>query len=130
MATYGAAPDDGGLQELFEASPAREVHTSVAAEVTFLIGLVALCSAPFSVMHAVTFAAGVLALVCGVAGIATTSRPNVAGRALVPTGMFLAFVALVMVGLRYLNLDTAFGDGLVPDIRGWLDDFNSWLPLP
>jgi hypothetical protein len=130
MATYGAAPEDGGLPELFEASPDRPVHTSFAAEMAFLIGLVAICSAPFSVMHAVTFAASVLGFFFGFVGTATTSRPYVAGRGLAPAGLFFAFVALVLVALRYFNVDTAFGDELVPTIRGWLDDFNSWLPLP
>ncbi len=130
MATYGAAPEDGGLQELFEASPDRQVHTSVAAEIAFLMGLVAIFSAPFAVMHAVTFAAGVLGVVFGFVGTATTGRPHVAGRALAPAGLLFAFAALVLVGLRYLGVDTAFGDGLVPTIREWLDAFNSWLPLP
>jgi len=130
MATYGAAPEDGALQELFEASPDRQVHTSVAAETAFLIGLVAICSAPFSVMHAVTFATSVVGVVCGFVGMATTSRPNVAGRVLAPAGFFFAFTALVLVSLRYLNLDTAFGDELLPTLRDWLDAFNSWLPLP
>jgi hypothetical protein len=130
MATYGAAPEDGGLSELFEASPDREVHTSAAAETAFVIGLVALLSAPFSMMHAVTFATSVAGLVCGVAGLATTSRPNVAGRALAPAGLLMAFAALALVGLRYLGVDTAFGDGLVPTLREGLEWFNSWLPLP
>jgi hypothetical protein len=130
VATYGAAPEDGGLQELFDASPDREVHTSAAAETAFVIGLIALFSAPFSVMHAVTFATSVVGLVCGVAGLATTSRPHVAGRALAPAGLLAALSALVLVALRYLDLDTAFGDALIPTIRGWLESFNSWLPLP
>jgi hypothetical protein len=130
MATYGAAPEEGGLQELIEASPERAAHTSVAAELAFLFGLIALFSAPFSVMHAVTFAAAVLALVFGIAGLATTSRPHVAGRALAPAAIFFAFAALVLVGLRYLNVDTAFGDEFLPELREWLDSFNSWLPLP
>jgi hypothetical protein len=130
VATYGAAPEGGGLPELFEASPDREVHTSAAAEMAFVFGLIAVMSAPFSVMHAVTFATSVVGLVCGVAGLATTSRPNVAGRALAPAGLLFAFTALVLVGLRYLEVDTAVGDGLLPTLGGWLDALNSWLPLP
>lgn len=130
MATYGAAPEDGGLQELFEASPDREVHTSAAAETAFLIGLVALVSAPFSVMQGLSFATGVVGALCGLVGVATTSRPNVAGRMLAPAGLFFSVTALVLVGLRYLNVDTAFGDGLLPTLGGWLDSLNSWLPLP
>ncbi|MDQ4055464.1 MAG: hypothetical protein M3237_22615 [Actinomycetota bacterium] len=130
MATYGAAPEDGGIHELFEASPAREVHTSAAAETSFLVGLVAALAAPFSVTAGLSLATGVLATVFGVVGIATTSRPNVAGRLLTPVGLFLAFIALTVVGLRYLGVETAFGDGLVPTLREWLDDLNSRLPLP
>jgi len=130
MATYGAAPEDGSIQELFEASPDREVHTSAAAEISFLSGLVAVLAAPFSVTHGLSLAAGLLAALFGVIGVATTSRPNVAGRLLAPLGLFLAFVALAAFGMRYLGVDTAFGDGLVPTIREWLDTLNSRLPLP
>lgn len=128
MATYGAAPDDGSLQELFEASPDREVHTSAAAEVAFVVGLVSIGAAPFSVTHGLSLAAGVLAAVVGLVGVATTSRPNVAGRMLAPVGLFFALTALVLAGMRYLGVDTAFGDGLVPTPRGWLDSLNSWMP--
>jgi hypothetical protein len=130
MATYGAAPEDGGLQELFEASPDQEVHTSAAAETAFVLGLVALVSAPFSMMHGISFAAGAAGALCGLVGVATTSRPNVAGRMLVPAGLFFSVTALVLIGLRYLNVDTAFGDGLVPTLSDWLDSLNSRLPAP
>ena len=129
MATYGAAPDDGGLQELFDASPDREVHTSAAAETAFLTGLVALLSAPFSIMHGMSVAGGIVGFLCGVVGMAMTSRPNVAGRVLPAAGLLFSFIALVLVGLRYLNVDSAFGDGLVPTLRDWLDSLNAWLSL-
>lgn len=130
MATYGAAPEDGSISELFEASPAREVHTSAAAEVAFVIGLIAAIAAPFSVLHGLSLTTGVIGLVAGLVGVATTSRPNVAGRMLAPVGLLFAFLALAFVGMRYLGADTAFGDGLVPTLRSWLDSLNSWLPLP
>ena len=130
MATYGAAPDEGSFQELFEASPDREVRTSAAAEAGILIGLVAVLAAPFSVMHGLSLATGILGAVFGLVGVATTSRPNVAGRVLAPAGLFFACVALVVVGMRYVGVETAFGDGLVPTIRDWLDSLNSRLPLP
>jgi hypothetical protein len=130
MATYGAAPEDGGFDEVFTASPDRVVHTSAAAETAFLLGLVALLAAPFSVMHGVSLATGVVGVLAALVGTATTSRPDVAGRVLVPAGLFFAVAALVLIGLRYLGVDTAFGDELVPTLRGWLDSLNSWLPLP
>ena len=130
MATYGATPEDGGLQGLMDASPERMVHTSVAAETAFLLGLVALVATPFSVMHALSLATGVLGFMFGFVGMATTSRPNVAGRALAPLGLLFGCAALVVVGLRYIGVDTAFGDELVPTLRDWMENLNSRVPLP
>ena len=130
MATFGATPEDGGLPGLLDASPDRAVHTSAAAELAFVLGLVALVAAPFSVMYAMTLATGALALVCGFVGMARTSRPDVAGQALVPLGFLLGCVAVVVVGLRYLGVDTAFGDDLVPTLQGWMDSLNSRIPGP
>ena len=131
MTSYGVSPDDGGsLEALFEGSPDLDAHTSAAAETAFLLGLLALIAAPFSMMYAVSLGAGVLAFVCGVVGMATTSRPNVAGRALDPIGLACACTALLLVGLRYLGVDTAFGDGLLPTIGAWLNDLNAHLPEP
>jgi len=130
VATYGAAPQDDGLDGLFESSPELGVHTSAAAETGFVLGLVALASAPFSVMHAVSLATGAVGLFFALVGVATTSRPNVAGRALAPLGLLGSFVALGLVGLRYAGLDTAFGDAMLPTISGWLEHLNAWFPRP
>jgi len=128
---YGAFPEnDGGLEALFEGSSDRGVHTSAAAEIGFLCGLVALCAAPFSLMYAVSLVLGVLGALSALAGMAATSRPNVAGRALVPLGFASACAALLMVGLRYLGLDTAFADELGPTISGWLENLNGHVPRP
>jgi hypothetical protein len=131
VTSYGASPEeDGSLQALFNASPDLEVHTSAAAETAFLLGLVALFAAPFSIMYTVSLGAGVLGVLCALIGVATTSRPNVAGGALAPFGLAFACTALLLVGLRYVGLDTAFGDGLAPTIRGWLENVNARLPGP
>jgi hypothetical protein len=45
-------------------------------------------------------------------------------------GLGLGLLALVLVALRYAGLDTAFGDELLPTIRGWLDDLNGRFPAP
>ncbi len=45
-------------------------------------------------------------------------------------GLALAFTALLIVGLRYAGLDTAFGDGLLPTLQDWLESLNSRLPRP
>jgi hypothetical protein len=128
MATGGVSPHDDGLAGLFEASPDLRVHTSAAAELGFLLGLFAILAAPFSVMHALSLGAGVLGVALGFVGLASTSRPNVAGGALTPLAMGFAFSALVLVGLRYLGVDTAFGDELLPTLGAWLDAINAKLP--
>jgi hypothetical protein len=131
VASYGASPHDGGLGALFESSPAPAgLHTSVAAEIAFLLGLVAVCAAPFSVTYAVALGASVAGVLFGLVGIAAASRPHLTGGVLAPLGMLFAFTALTLLGLRYLGLDTAFGDGLAPTIRDWLEQLNSHLPQP
>ena len=130
MTTFGAAPEEGGLDALFETSPDLGVHTSVTAETAFVLGLIAAVSAPFSVMHAVALVTGATAFLLGVVGVARASQPNVAGTALSPFGLGLAVVALLTVGLRYLGLDTAYGDAALPTLRTWLDTLNATLPRP
>jgi hypothetical protein len=131
MATYGAAPEgDGSLQALFESSPEPGVHTSAAAELGFLLGLVALAAAPFSMTLGLSLGLASAAAVLGFIGVVSTSNPYVAGGALAPAGLAFAVVALVTVGLRYVGLDTAFGDDLLPAIGDWLDSLNAQLPRP
>lgn len=130
MTAFGAAPEEGGLDALFESSPDLDVHTSAAAETSFLLGLVAAAAAPFSVMHAAALVAGAAAFVLGFVGVAMTSHPNVAGKALAPAGLGLALLALLTVGLRYTGLDTAYGDEALPALRSWLEALNGSLPRP
>ncbi len=130
MATYPASPDPEGIDALFQSSPDPDVHTSFAAETGFLLGLVALVAAPFSVTHSIALGAGLLGALLAFRGLAATSSANVAGRALAPAGLTLAGLALLVVGVRYLGLDTAFGDELLPAIGSWLDMLNGRLPTP
>ena len=81
-------------------------------------------------MHGLSLAVGVLGAVLGLVGVATTSRPSVAGRALAPLGLLASLVVLTLVGLRYLGMDTAFGDTMVPGILDVLRDLNESLPRP
>jgi hypothetical protein len=131
VATYGAAPDEeGGLQALFENSPDPGVHTSAAAELGFLLGLVALAAAPFSMTLGLALAVATVAAATSLIGVVATSNPYVAGRALAPAGLVFGLVALALVGLRYVGLDTAFGDDLLPAIGNWLDQLNTRLGTP
>jgi hypothetical protein len=130
MSAHSLSNDDDSLGGLFEVSPDRPIHTSVAAELSFVLGLVALVAVPFSLMHAASAGVAGLGAVLGVVGMATTSRPDVAGRVLAPLGLFFSLVALTLVGLRYFGLDTAFGDALAPSILSWLEALNEWFPNP
>ena len=120
-------PDDVGMDVLLDSSPEPGVHTSAAAEIAFLLGLVALFSAPFSITTGLSVGTGAAALLVGGIGMVTTSRKYVAGKALVPLSLVLGLVAMAVVGLRYLGVDTAFGDAWVPTITDWLDTLNTKL---
>src|SRR5918999_1752785 len=88
MTTGGISSGDDGLSALFEASPDRQVHTSVAAETGLILGLFALFAAPFSVMHGLALGAAALGAVLAFLGVVRTSNhPDVAGRAIAPLGL-------------------------------------------
>ena len=130
MSAHTFPREDDGLGVLFDVSPDRPIHTSAAAELSFVLGLVSLLAAPFSLMLGASLALAAIGAILGVVGVATTSRPDVAGRVLAPLGLFLSLTALTVVGLRYTGLDTAFGDALVPTFLSWLQDLNGVLPTP
>lgn len=118
------------LGTLFDSSPARPVQTSSAAAVGFVLGLFGVLAVPFSLTMALSAGTAAVALVCSIIGMARASRPGVAGGLLASVGLVLSLASLALVGLRYLGLDTAFGDGLVPALRDGLDWLNGLLPVP
>lgn len=120
----------GALGTLFDSSPARSVQTSSAAATAFVLGLLGALAVPFSLTMALSGGMATVALVCSIVGLARASRPAVAGGLLASVGLVLALATLALVGLRYLDLDTAFGDGLVPTLRDGLDWLNGLLPTP
>ena len=131
MAVWHRTPfENSGLAELFDASPDVGAHTSMAAEAALLLGVASLLAAPFSVMLAFSLGLGVLGLVCGMVGLATTSRRGVTGSALAPVGLVASLVALSLLGLRYLGVDTAVGDRFASDLQAALEVLNSLLPQP
>lgn len=130
MATHDRAPVAATLWSLFDVSPESDVHTSAWALAGFLCGLGAALTAPFSIMLAVSLSLGTSGAVLALAGLVTTSRPGVAGRALAPFGVVLSLVALGILGLRYLNVDSAFGDALVPAMHDLLERLNARVGTP
>ncbi|MFI7062382.1 hypothetical protein ACIBL3_15470 [Kribbella sp. NPDC050124] len=131
MATYGHSPrGDVGLQELIDTSPAPRARMSVAAETALVCGLGAVLTATFSIMFGVSLVFGALAVLTGLVGLVSTHRPDVAGSALNVLGLFLGLLALAAVGIRYLGIDTAVGDPLIPWLTDQLHHWNTKLPQP
>jgi hypothetical protein len=131
MTTHDRSPSDSPkVEALFEASPAPEARTSTAALTAFVCGLGALVAAPFSITFGLALALAVLSSLSAVVALATTSRPYVAGEGLAPAGLFFSLVTLTVLGLRFANLDTAFGDELGPDLADLLDRLNSLVHAP
>lgn len=124
MATQDRPTVPGGLGALFDAPSATDVHTSGWALTSFLCGLGAVLTAPFLLTSGLALLLGVLGSVLALVGVATTSRPDVAGGALAPLGLALGLGALVLVGLRYLGVDSAFGESLLPTLQELLERLN------
>jgi hypothetical protein len=130
---FDTAPDDnapGALGTLFESSPSRAVGTSAAAATAFVLGLLALLAVPFSLALALCVGMAGIALVSSIVGMARASKPDVSGGLLASFGMVLALTTLASVGLRYVGVDTAFGDDLAPTLADWLAALNALLPAP
>ncbi len=130
LGTAHEEESSGALGRLFDSSPARSVQTSVAAVIAFVLGLFAVLAVPFSLMMTLCLGMACVALVSSIVGMARATRPGIAGGVLASAGMVLALATLALVGLRYIGLDTAFGDGLAPTLTDWLDALNALLPAP
>jgi hypothetical protein len=120
----------GELGTLFDSSPARTVQTSGAAVTAFVLGLFAVLAVPFSLWMTLSAGLAAVALVTSIIGLARASRADVTGGLLASLGLVLALGTLALVGLRYLGLDTAFGDGTEASIRDGLEWLNGLLPQP
>jgi hypothetical protein len=120
----------GMLQDLIDSSPEPRARMSMVAEATFMFGLAAVVTAAFSILFSLSVLLGVLALAIGLIGLITTHRPDLAGSALNVLGMFLGFLALAAIAVRYLGIDTAVGDPLIPWLTEQLHHWNGKLPQP
>jgi hypothetical protein len=130
---FGASSVDdspGALGTLFDTSPAYDVQTSTAACTGFVLGLFAVLAVPFSLTMTLSVALAGVALVSSVVGLARTSKARFTGGVLASLGLVLALLTLALVGLRYLGLDTTFGDDFVPTLRDWSSALNGLLPTP
>jgi hypothetical protein len=121
---------DGDLGELFARSPADPAHTAPAAEVSFVLGLLAIAAAPFSLTLGLCLMVAGLGVVVAVVGLAQASRPGAAGSTLAALGLVFSLGALALIGLRYAGLDTAFGDAWVPHLHSALTSLNGLVPTP
>jgi hypothetical protein len=122
--------ESGALGTLFAGSPARSVHTSLPAAVGFVLGLLGALAAPFSLTMALSVGMAAVALLASIVGMARASRPAVAGGLLASLGLVLALATAALIALRYVGLDTAFGDPAVPTLRDGLEWLNGLLPTP
>ena len=128
--SQGIGRIDGDLGDLFERSPADRAHTAAAAEISFVLGLVAFATAPFSLTYGLCVMVTGLGIVCSVVGLAQASRTGVAGTTLAGAGLVLSLGALALIGLRFTGLDTTFGDALLPNLRATLEALTGLVPTP
>jgi len=116
------------LVDLFERSPADQPRTSAAAEVGFVLGVLALLLVLFELTTGLAVGCAAVALVCSVLGLARASRPHTSGGILAAVGLVTCLAAGALVALRYVGIDTTVGDALVPAITDALQWLTSQLP--
>ena len=104
------------------------MKTSAAAETAFVVGVFALLLSPFSLMAALCLGLAAVGLVASVLGMARASRPGRPAVLLAAVGLVSSLAAAALIGLRYLGIDTAFGDATVPTLADWLRSLNDLLP--
>ncbi len=121
---------DDALGALFDSSPARVVKTSAAAETAFVVGVFALLATPFSLLAGLCLGLAAIGFVVAILGMARASRPGTSGGVLAAVGLVSSLAAGALIGLRYLGIDTAFGDATVPTLADWLRSLNDLLPPP
>ena len=121
---------DDALGALFDSSPARVVKTSAAAETAFVVGVFALLATPFSLLAGLCLGLAAIGFVVAILGMARASRPRTSGGVLAAVGLVSSLAAAALIGLRYLGIDTAFGDATVPTLADWLRSLNDLLPPP
>lgn len=126
----GTAETPEALQSLFDGSPRRVVSTSAAAQTAFVLGLAGFLAAPFAVTHTLCLVLAGVALVSGVVGLGRASRPTRSGGLLASMGLVLALVTLGLVAIRYLGVDTTFGEAAGSTVLDWLDAFNGLIAQP
>ncbi|MET0839682.1 MAG: hypothetical protein ABWY19_12930 [Marmoricola sp.] len=119
---------DDAIGALFDSSPARSVKTSAAAETAFVVGVLGLLLSPFSLMAAFCLGLAAVGLVTSIFGLARASRPATSGGVLASVGLVTSIAAAAVIGLRYLGIDTAIGDAMVPTLADWLRSLNDLLP--
>jgi hypothetical protein len=130
MTTQDLGRVGGDLGELFKRSPVDPAHTAPAAEIAFVLGLVALGTAPFTLTYGLCAMVAGLCVVTSVVGLAQASRNGAAGTVLAATGLVLSLAALTMLGLRFSGLDTAFGDPWLPHLHAGLQRLTDLVPTP
>lgn len=120
----------GPLDRLIDVSPPDPAHAAPAAVLALVLGLVALGTAPFTMTYGLCVMVAGLCVVASVIGLAQASRPGAAGTALAGAALVFSMAAIAMLALRFTGLDTAFGDGLLPDIRSTLQSLTDLVPSP
>lgn len=107
----------------------RWAHVSGAATLSLIVGTLAVAATLTGLLAPIGFAAGVLAILIGIAALYAVRRPGVTGHALVGLGVFFGLVAIVLSvlamndSLSWLSSKT----NEITTVHNWLNDHIHWL---
>jgi hypothetical protein len=109
--------------------PKRWAHVSAIASFSLVVGTLAVAATLTGVLAPLGFAAGVLALLLALIGVASVTRRHVTGHGLLTFGALFGVVAIVLSllamgnDLSWLSKDT----NEVTVVHNWLNDHMHWL---
>ncbi|HEY7177482.1 MAG TPA: hypothetical protein VH442_21405 [Micromonosporaceae bacterium] len=107
----------------------RRQHVSGAATLSLIIGTLAIAATLTGLLAPIGFAAGILAVLVGIAALYAVRRPAVTGHTLVGLGVLFGLVAIVLSVLAMGGSVSWLSNKSdeINTVHNWLNDHMHWL---
>jgi hypothetical protein len=107
----------------------RRAHVSGAATLSLIIGTLAIAATLTGLLAPIGFAAGILAVLVGIAALYAVRRPGVTGHTLVGLGILFGLIAIVLSVLAISGSVSWLSNKSdeINTVHNWLNNHMHWL---